>query len=74
MKWRFTGKLILVILALMLTAVPFLVGCGGGEEEEENTIVLGWLGDQTGVSAGAFKEVIWGMEDYLAEMDPPYRA
>lgn len=70
MKWRFTGKLFLVILALMLTAVPFLVGCGGGEEAEGNTIVMGWLGDQTGVSAGAFKEVIWGMEDYLAEMDP----
>ncbi len=70
MNLRFAGKLALVIMAVVLATVPFLLGCGGGEDGEENTIVIGWLGDQTGVSQGAFKEVIWGVDDYLAEMDP----
>ncbi len=69
MNLRFAGKVVLVVLAVMLAALPLLLGCGGGETEE-NTIVIGWPGDQTGPSAGAFKEVFWGMEDYLAEMDP----
>lgn len=69
MKLRLAGKLALVAMALVLAAAPFVMGCGG-QEGADNTVVLGWLGDQTGVSAGAFKEVIWGMEDYFAQMEP----
>ncbi len=70
MNLRFAGKIVLLVVALMLATAPFLLGCGGGQDGGENTMVIGWLGDQTGVSAGAFKEVVWGMDDYFAEMDP----
>jgi hypothetical protein len=56
-----------MVALLLVTSV--VTACGGGGEKETNTITLGWLGDQTGATAGTFKEVIWGMEDFLAEME-----
>ncbi len=63
------GKAIgLVGLAVVLLITSVLCGCGGSEKET-NTIVFGWLADQTGSSAQAFKQVVGGMKDYLAEME-----
>jgi hypothetical protein len=58
----FLGALVLVLLA-----TPVLGGCGGGGER--NTLVLGWLADQTGASSKAFQEVQKGMDDYFTEME-----
>lgn len=55
-----------MVVVLLFTLV--LCGCGGGEKGT-NTVILGWLGDQTGASSGAFNEVMMGMKDYLAEME-----
>lgn len=55
----------LVVLMLAASAVS---ACGGGGEGESNEIILGWLADQTGVSAQAFKEVMKGIDDCMAEM------
>jgi hypothetical protein len=67
---RLGRVLALVAMVAVLVAGSVLTGCGGGGGgEETNTVILGWLGDQTGASAGAFKEVMMGMEDYLAEME-----
>jgi ABC-type branched-subunit amino acid transport system substrate-binding protein len=65
---RLGQALALLVMVAVLLAGSVLTGCGGGGEEETRTVTLGWLGDQTGASAGAFKEVTAGMEDYLAEM------
>ena len=56
-------------LALLLVAASVVTGCSGGDNEEVNTVVLGWLADQTGASAAAFRDVSKGIEDYMAEME-----
>lgn len=68
MERNFRRTAILVTLALLVMA-PLLAGCGGGEAEGR-TVVVGWLTDQTGPSAQTFKEVSWGMEDFLKDMEP----
>ncbi len=67
---RLGQVLALVAMVAVLVAGSVLTGCGGGGGgEKTSTVILGILGDQTGASAGAFKEVSAGMEDYLAEME-----
>lgn len=67
MKTRLIRATALVLAVLMLAALPILTGCGG-QEKSTNKVVIGWLGDQTGISAGSFKEVKEGVDDYLASM------
>lgn len=55
-------------MALLLVVAAALSGCGGGAGES-NTIILGWLADQTGPSSGAFREVMMGWNDYMAEIN-----
>lgn len=63
------GRLaLLVIMAATLVLTSLVTACGGGGAEAENTVTFGWLGDQTGASATAFKEVMMAMNDYLAEV------
>lgn len=67
---RRLGKAIAFLgLAILLVAASVVAACGGGDEEETNTVVLGWLADQTGSSSTAFKEVSKGIDDYLANME-----
>ena len=61
-------KMAVVVLVALVAVLPVLAGCAGGDEDE-NTVILGWLGDETGVSAAAFKEVRYGLLDYLATME-----
>lgn len=56
------------LVAIMLVA-SVVTGCGGGASETK-TVTLGWLADQTGSSADAWKEVMYGMNDFMAEMEP----
>ncbi len=67
---RLGQVLAVVAMVAVLLAGSILAGCGGGGGGggETSTVILGWLGDQTGASAGAFKEVMMGMDDYLADM------
>jgi ABC-type branched-subunit amino acid transport system substrate-binding protein len=69
MRNGFKGlALIGLVAVLVVTSVVSACG-GGGGEKETNTILLGWLADQTGTSATAFKEVSKGIDDYLTEME-----
>lgn len=63
-----TRILLFVLLAGLLVALPVVSGCGGGTKETSE-VIIGWLGDETGVSAGPFKEVRYGVEDYLKVME-----
>lgn len=56
-------------LALLLVTVSVVTGCGGDNGGETNTVVMGWLADQTGSSAVAFKEVSKGIDDFMANME-----
>lgn len=64
------GKAIVLLgLAFLLLTVSVVTACGGAGEKESNTIILGWLADQTGASSNTFKEFSMGVDDYLAEME-----
>ena len=60
---------VLLGLAIILLVASVVTGCGGGEKAE-TTVIFGWMGDQTGPAASTFKEVQWGMDDYISQMDP----
>lgn len=64
------GKAIVLLgLAFLLATISVVSACGGGGAGETKTITLGWLADQTGSSATAFKEVSKGIDDYMKEME-----
>ncbi|MDM7999417.1 MAG: ABC transporter substrate-binding protein [Dehalococcoidia bacterium] len=66
---RLGKAMVLLGLAFLLVTASVVTACGGGGEKESNTVVLGWLADQTGASAATFREVTKGMDDYFAEME-----
>lgn len=59
----------LVVLALLLAALPGLVGCGGKKEVVTGTFTLGWLQDLTGRAGFAVKQVWDGVQDYVAKAE-----
>lgn len=58
----------LAVFVVLLVIAGMMPACGGGDETT-NLVVLGWLGDQTGPSAGSYREIIMGMDDFVAEME-----
>jgi len=69
-KSVFKGMTFLGLVAILLVTSVLTACGGGGGGGEAAKVTVGWLADQTGASASAFKEVRWGMEDYFAEMEP----
>ncbi len=58
-----------LLVAALLLAASLVSACSGGGKAETKTIILGWLADQTGTSAQAFKEVSKGIDDRMSEME-----
>lgn len=63
------GRVLATVGLVLLLVTSVVCGCGGGGEKEAKTVVLGWMGDQTGPSASIFRQVIMAMNDYLEDME-----
>lgn len=69
MKSLLRSALLLGLAALLLAASMVSACSSDGSQAETSEVVVGWLADQTGASSGTFKEVVWGWDDYMAEME-----
>lgn len=69
MHSRRIRHLFIGLLAILLVAVPAIAGCGSSGSTKQNEVIIAWFGDQTGPSATTFKQVQWGLDDYMSEAE-----
>ena len=63
MRVKLAKMVSLPFLGLLLLAMPLLGGCGA---EEEGTVLVGFIGDFTGVASATCNELKKAIDDYLA--------
>jgi hypothetical protein len=70
MKRRRAGLATLVLLLIVLVALPAVPACGGGDEGEGETLLVGVLADFTGTAGSAMQPTIKAFEDYMTKELP----